>query len=162
VDNVYPVTWNKDAFKRLVLPHSTKDLVETLIKAHASPNLQQGGPVSGKRLDLIAGKGLGLIMLLHGSPGTGKTLTAGKPTHENMKCDADISLRKVCITMSVSSYSIMGQLTAEINSVAEIAEMPLYSVTCGDIGIQVEQVERYLQTVLYLGKKWNCGTCTIN
>jgi hypothetical protein len=43
-------------------------------------------------------------------------------------------------------------------SVAEIAEMPLYSVTCGDIGIQVEQVERYLETVLYLGKTWNCGT----
>lgn len=27
--------------------------------------------------NLIAGKGNGLIMLLHGGPGTGKTLTAG-------------------------------------------------------------------------------------
>lgn len=78
VENVYPVTWNKDAFKRLVLPHGTKDVVEALIKAHASADWKQGGLVSGKRLDLIAGKGLGLIMLLHGSPGTGKTLTAGK------------------------------------------------------------------------------------
>ncbi|KAH7346227.1 hypothetical protein BKA65DRAFT_585104 [Rhexocercosporidium sp. MPI-PUGE-AT-0058] len=120
VDNVYGVTWNKDAFKRLVMPPSTKDLVEALIKAHASASWQQGGLVSGKRLDLIAGKGLGLIMLLHGSPGTGKTLTAGK------------------------------------HFVAEIAEMPLYSVTCGDIGIEVEMVEQYLQKVLYLGKTWNC------
>lgn len=29
------------------------------------------------RDDLMAGKGNGLIMLLHGGPGTGKTLTAG-------------------------------------------------------------------------------------
>ncbi|KAL2062221.1 hypothetical protein VTL71DRAFT_6487 [Oculimacula yallundae] len=78
VDNVYGVTWNKDAFKRPVMSPTTKDLVEALIKTHASASWQQGGLVSGKRLDLIAGKGLGLIMLLHGSPGTGKTLTAGE------------------------------------------------------------------------------------
>jgi hypothetical protein len=40
--------------------------------------------------------------------------------------------------------------------------MPLYSVTCGDIGVQVERVERYLETVLYLGKTWNCGIYGIN
>tara|TARA_R110002060_G_scaffold20051_2_gene27290 strand:+ start:101 stop:328 length:228 start_codon:yes stop_codon:yes gene_type:complete len=34
--------------------------------------------------------------------------------------------------------------------------MPLYSVTCGDIGIEVDKVEQYLERVLYLGKKWNC------
>ena len=96
VDNVRGVTWNKDAFKRLVMPPSTKDLVEALIKAHASASWQQGGLVSGKRLDLIAGKGLGLIMLLHGSPGTGKTLTAGKllPPYTNQHILTDI--RKVC------------------------------------------------------------------
>lgn len=31
---------------------------------------------AGKMDDIIAGKGNGLIILLHGSPGTGKTLTA--------------------------------------------------------------------------------------
>ena len=35
--------------------------------------------------------------------------------------------------------------------------MPLYSVTCGDIGTNAEAVEKYLQTILYLGKTWNCG-----
>jgi len=34
--------------------------------------------------------------------------------------------------------------------------MPLYSVTCGDIGSSPEAVEKYLNTVLHLGKKWNC------
>jgi hypothetical protein len=42
-------------------------------------------------------------------------------------------------------------------SVAELAEMPLYRVTCGDIGTNAEAVEKYLQTILYLGKTWNCG-----
>lgn len=45
---------------------------------------------------------------------------------------------------------------------AEIAEMPLYSVTCGDIGIEAEHVEKYLKTVLYLGKTWNCGACNFS
>jgi hypothetical protein len=35
--------------------------------------------------------------------------------------------------------------------------MPLYRVTCGDIGTNAEAVEKYLQTILYLGKTWNCG-----
>ncbi|KXX73550.1 ATPase family AAA domain-containing protein 3B [Madurella mycetomatis] len=34
--------------------------------------------------------------------------------------------------------------------------MPLYNVTCGDIGTKPEAVERYLATVLHLGQKWNC------
>lgn len=43
-------------------------------------------------------------------------------------------------------------------SVAELAERPLYSVTCGDIGTDADSMEKYLETVLYLGKTWNCGT----
>ncbi|KAL8831184.1 MAG: hypothetical protein Q9170_005412 [Blastenia crenularia] len=74
--------------------------------------------VAGKRTDIASGKGNGLIMLMHGGPGTGKTLTA--------------------------------------ESVAEIAKMPLYSGTCGDVGKNTEAVERYLNTVLHLGKTWNC------
>lgn len=46
-------------------------------------------------------------------------------------------------------------------SVAEIAEMPLYRVTCGDIGTNADAVERYLNNVLYLGKTWNCGKSRI-
>lgn len=45
-------------------------------------------------------------------------------------------------------------------SVAEISEKPLYRVTCGDIGTEAEEVERYLETVMYLGKIWNCGKTT--
>jgi hypothetical protein len=44
--------------------------------------------------------------------------------------------------------------------VAEIAEKPLYRVTCGDLGTKATDVEKYMQTVLYLGKTWNCGKVT--
>lgn len=47
-------------------------------------------------------------------------------------------------------------------SVAEIAEMPLYRVTCGDVGTSADMVERYLNNVLTLGKEWNCGMTVIN
>lgn len=62
------VTWNKDAFKRLVLPNSTKELIQAAVMAH--------GHHPGASLDIVANKGRGLLILLHGSPGTGKTLTA--------------------------------------------------------------------------------------
>ncbi|RYP93128.1 hypothetical protein DL770_000785 [Monosporascus sp. CRB-9-2] len=43
-----------------------------------------------------------------------------------------------------------------LHGVAEIAEKPLYRVTCGDIGTKAEDVEKYLETVLLLGKTWGC------
>ncbi|TGO11334.1 hypothetical protein BTUL_0112g00240 [Botrytis tulipae] len=103
------VVWDKKAFKKLVLAQKTKDLIEALIVNQIAAE---------KSTDLISGKGNGLILLLHGGPGTGKTLTA--------------------------------------ESVAEIAEKPLYRVTCGDIGSESEEVEQYLNSVLDLGKVWSC------
>ncbi|KAI0876416.1 hypothetical protein GGS24DRAFT_451333, partial [Hypoxylon argillaceum] len=109
VQNLLPVDWNKKAFERLVLEPRTKEMIYALVDVQAR---------AVKMDDIITGKGNGLIVLLHGSPGTGKTLTA--------------------------------------ESVAEIAEKPLYRVTCGDIGTQAEQVEKYLESVMYLGKLWDC------
>ena len=103
------VSWNKEAFQSLVVEPTTK----TLIKALVMQQLEKE-----KGTDLIAGKGQGLIVLLHGGPGTGKTFTA--------------------------------------ETVAEIAEKPLYRVTCGDLGTEPTEVEKYLESVLYLGKIWDC------
>ncbi|KAK6860766.1 P-loop containing nucleoside triphosphate hydrolase protein [Apiospora arundinis] len=121
IDRVQAVSWNKTAFDRLVLPKKTKSLVKALVmvRKRKLENASDCSQEQTKQDDIIVGKGNGLIMLLHGGPGTGKTLTAG-------------------------------------NSVADLAEMPLYSVTCGDIGTSPEAVEKYLNTVLHLGKKWNC------
>ncbi|KAJ4328686.1 hypothetical protein N0V84_000877 [Fusarium piperis] len=61
------VKWNTKAFDYLVINKSTKELIKAVVMN------QLGGQANA---DLIRGKGNGLFMLLHGGPGTGKTLTA--------------------------------------------------------------------------------------
>jgi hypothetical protein len=109
LDGLSEVTWNTAAFDSLVLNWKTKKLIQALISNQIEAEMST---------DIIEGKGNGLIMLLHGGPGTGKTLTA--------------------------------------ESVAEIARRPLFPVTCGDIGTEPASVERYLESVLHLGKTWGC------
>jgi SpoVK/Ycf46/Vps4 family AAA+-type ATPase len=62
------VSWNEQAFESLVLPGDHKDMLlafsQSQIRNRASFD------------DVIKGKGSGIIMLLSGSPGIGKTLTA--------------------------------------------------------------------------------------
>lgn len=67
VDRIRDVTWNDKAFKSLVADKDMKELVLALVTNQLS---------SETATDLIDSKGNGLIMLLHGSPGTGKTFTA--------------------------------------------------------------------------------------
>ncbi|KAJ5912219.1 uncharacterized protein N7473_001522 [Penicillium subrubescens] len=35
-------------------------------------------------------------------------------------------------------------------------QKPLYRVTCGDVGTKAEDVEKYLDSVLHLGRIWDC------
>ncbi|KJX97221.1 hypothetical protein TI39_contig523g00006 [Zymoseptoria brevis] len=104
-----PVQWNTKAFGNLVIEERSKELVEALVKNKIE---------SDQGIDFVDGKGTGLILLLHGGPGTGKTFTA--------------------------------------ESVADLAKMPLYRVTCGDIGTSPARVEEYLRSVFYLGQRWQC------
>jgi ATP-dependent Lon protease len=67
VDQISDVVWNKQAFADLVVDPETKQLVQALV-------MKQLG--AQKSTDVIQGKGNGLILLLHGAPGTGKTFTA--------------------------------------------------------------------------------------
>ena len=61
--------WNKSALDSLVLTEDRKSVLEALVFSHAFPHLAR---------DETKQKGKGLVILLHGSPGSGKTLTAGK------------------------------------------------------------------------------------
>jgi hypothetical protein len=67
VSCITPVIWNTKAFDSLVVDKVTKELVSALVTNQIDAE---------KSTDLMAGKGNGLFILLHGGPGTGKTLTA--------------------------------------------------------------------------------------
>ncbi|KAM7203291.1 putative AAA domain containing protein [Rhypophila sp. PSN 637] len=67
VDHIKDVAWNEQAFHSLVADEDMKELILALVTNQLS---------SEAATDLIDSKGNGLVMLLHGSPGTGKTFTA--------------------------------------------------------------------------------------
>lgn len=61
------VEWNDKAFGSLVADEETKEMIQALVTNQLT---------NEKGTDLIDNKGNGLILLLHGPPGTGKTYTA--------------------------------------------------------------------------------------
>ncbi|KAL2787516.1 hypothetical protein BJX66DRAFT_327808 [Aspergillus keveii] len=69
-----------DAFDDLVLPKRHQDIIRALVKTHARArgalSSSADGPPVQRQFDIVNGKGKGLIILLHGAPGVGKTSTA--------------------------------------------------------------------------------------
>ncbi|RDA82879.1 hypothetical protein CP532_0395 [Ophiocordyceps camponoti-leonardi (nom. inval.)] len=65
---------DRNAFDRLVLPDGYKDVVQALVTQHFRD--KEASNKSDLQSDMIRGKGKGVIMLLHGAPGVGKTTTA--------------------------------------------------------------------------------------
>ncbi|KAJ5951315.1 uncharacterized protein N7479_009728 [Penicillium vulpinum] len=74
----------RDAFDDLVLPPRHRKIVRALVKTHAwktpeannTSSSQLPGMLVKREFDVVKGKGKGLIILLHGVPGVGKTSTA--------------------------------------------------------------------------------------
>jgi hypothetical protein len=65
IDECLPVKFSKSAFDTLVLENDKKLLIRALVERAGTGFM-----------DIISGKSGGFIFLLHGEPGTGKTLTA--------------------------------------------------------------------------------------
>jgi len=127
VDEIHPVEFNSQAFKSLVIPKETKEMLFSLVKVHAT---------GGFRVDdIIKGKGNGLIFLLHGPPGVGKTLTAGNVYYSVL-------------------YSMQDTYT-KIESIADGTKRPLYTISSGDLGTDTIQVEARLSRALALATSWN-------
>jgi SpoVK/Ycf46/Vps4 family AAA+-type ATPase len=125
VSGLRDVTFNEEAFARLVLPDSRKQLIKALVLSHAqssstassSPVLVSPAGAGGRATtDVIEGKGEGTIFLLHGPPGVGKTLTA--------------------------------------EAVAELLHRPLYTVSIGELGTTPEILEERLMDVFDLCVPW--------
>ncbi|PYI05458.1 P-loop containing nucleoside triphosphate hydrolase protein [Aspergillus sclerotiicarbonarius CBS 121057] len=97
----------------LKLPGDHKSLVQSLIDSHFSQDKYRK-----IEFDLINSKGNGVIILLHGVPGVGKTSTAECAAKTNRK--------------------------------------PLLPITCGDLGLNPEEVESNLQNIFRLAQSWDC------
>ncbi|OJD32237.1 p-loop containing nucleoside triphosphate hydrolase protein [Diplodia corticola] len=67
IDSLSPVQWIPNAMDSLIIPPAQRHLIQALVTAHRFPeNARNEASLKGK----------GLIALLHGTPGSGKTLTA--------------------------------------------------------------------------------------
>ena len=71
VTQLRDVSFRKNAWDRLVLDAEYKNIVQAMVSSYVDKTAMLD--------DLVAGKGVGLCALLHGPPGSGKTLTAGAP-----------------------------------------------------------------------------------
>ena len=75
INGIRDPKFDPDAFQYLVLD----DLVKTTIESLALTSRNTANKTESRvfSADLIKGKGEGQVFLLHGSPGVGKTCTAG-------------------------------------------------------------------------------------
>ncbi|CAG8961514.1 hypothetical protein HYFRA_00013865 [Hymenoscyphus fraxineus] len=77
IDNISNVAYDEDNLENLVLPKGHKKIISALVETHFK---KHGASVdeteSHYNADIVRGKGKGLIILLHGAPGVGKTSTA--------------------------------------------------------------------------------------
>jgi hypothetical protein len=116
IDKITNIKYNDDAFTYLTLDSTLELKNESLQLKQLIKDL-----VLNKNeidfTDMIDGKGTGLIFLLHGPPGVGKTLTA--------------------------------------EATSEVLHIPLYYLTCGELGSTVINIENTLKKVIELIKRWN-------
>jgi DNA polymerase III delta prime subunit len=78
LSGIREIEWNERAYESLVLPKNQKHVVKALVsshKFHAAETID----------DVVQGKGRGLVFVLHGPPGVGKTLTA-EGVAEDLRC----------------------------------------------------------------------------
>ncbi|KAI1438506.1 P-loop containing nucleoside triphosphate hydrolase protein [Xylaria sp. CBS 124048] len=110
VSKMSDVVWDEEAFDKLILEEKRRKIISQLVMSH-----RYNDSLSP---DIINGKGGGLVGLLSGSPGVGKTLTA--------------------------------------EVVAELSKRPLYMVSAGELGTRVSEVDKKLQVVLDIIRRWGC------
>jgi hypothetical protein len=126
VDYIHEIEYNSVAFEALMLDPEQEQMILSLVKIHTDPRLSFD--------DIITGKGKGMVFLLHGEPGVGKTLTAGM-----------LPQRRV----------VLHWLTDTLESVADFCKRPLYILGAGDLGSTPLSVEKALGDALRLATTWN-------
>ena len=104
IGSVRDIKFNENAFESLVMPEDHKELILALTESQAK-NKESFD-------DIIQGKGKGMIMLLSGPPGVGKTLTA-ESVAENMR-----------VPLYMMSAGDLGHSSSEVESaLSNVLEM---------------------------------------
>ncbi|KAJ7651008.1 AAA family ATPase [Roridomyces roridus] len=107
IDNYSEIVWNEASFDRLVLPEGSKTLIRALVTSHLRPE-------DSKFDDIIKGKGRGLVNVLHGSPGVGKTLTA--------ECIAEYTKQPLYVVSSGDLGTSAANLEQELTQILDLAQ----------------------------------------
>lgn len=134
VERLQEVTWAESSFRHLQMEQSKKDIIQTLVTGFDSDQDVDFD-------DAIQGKGRGLIFLLHGDPGLGKTMTAGKFSFKYSPIIPETQLEKA-------------NCHCFIESIAEHAHRPLYHVTTGQLSMDTSDLDRELGDIFMLGHRW--------
>lgn len=93
VEAMDDIKWNHDAFQKLVIDEDRRELIHALVKAHRND--------ASTFDDIIQNKGQGLVGLLSGSPGVGKTLTAEAVSEVTQRPLYMVSARELCIQADI-------------------------------------------------------------
>ncbi|KAK5637231.1 hypothetical protein RRF57_012943 [Xylaria bambusicola] len=178
-----------NAFGSLVLPDGHKEMVKSLVTQHfrdkkARKMHAEKKMATDARSDLIRGKGerepsvgyvfalltstvsgQGLIILLHGAPGVGKTTTAGllisAEPNPSLK-QGNISDRWLPQNRGCSRNLSQATISGHMWLVLPIYEMYNYLLSVpdtrciGDLGTTASDVQRELEKNFTLASRWDC------
>ncbi|KAI1422893.1 P-loop containing nucleoside triphosphate hydrolase protein [Xylaria sp. FL1777] len=96
VQNIHDPGWIPNTWDALVLPEKEKTLLRSLVTSHE---------YSDNPRDQMQQKGKGLVVLLHGTPGSGKTLTAEVAAEASKKALVATSIGELSQTSNILSGS---------------------------------------------------------
>jgi AAA+ superfamily predicted ATPase len=116
------------------LDQKYKGMIQALVYEHGRKGAQDD-PNRVKIKDVVKDKGKGLVLLFHGPPGVGKT----------------VSSRSSSLPFSVYIANI-SKLTAE--TIAETTRKPLFIVSVAEFGLDASKAERNLEQMFHLAGKW--------
>jgi len=105
LDCLHSVQVKEEGWANLKLPRGHKRMVQAQVRTHfLEKQLSQRGSQHNVDHDIVRGKGQGLISLLHGAPGVGKTSTA--------ECVAE-SLRKPLYPITCGDLGVTASVVEE-------------------------------------------------